>query len=545
MAKINWLTFYLLNVDRMLVSRLRPTTTLDTYVGATNEFHDDGLYSTLTFGPVGSEVRDEKFSYIDLGIEIISPVIAMTLFELKRLYKDIMSGKRYATWNDEIKDFEPANPGDAEADTGYTFFLKHYKELTPKATGSLIRQDSVDVFNKFRDIALSQYVLVMPAGLRDLVVKDGRPQEDEINKYYRKLIATSRAIPKGSSKNSPLTDNVRWKLQNFFIEIYKYVFNIFDGKKGYMRGKVAARALQNGTRNVLSSMDASSEVMGRADALRPTDTLMGLFQGLKSILPVAIHAIRSKYLPEIDAGNGHLYLINPKTLKRERVLVNSESYDKFTTDEGIEKLINSQRHMTDRHSPVKVDGMYVALIYIKKDKFRVFFDISQLPDGFDKKDVYPISYTELLYLSGYDKWNDYFSVITRYPVAGQGSTYSSTMRVTTTARTSMKYELAEDWEHTFEKPAIDFPDRSVAEFVSSMAPHPSRIKAMVADFDGDTGSADSVYTDEALAENRNMLHTASYWVTGDSKPTIQIDNDIVNRTLHNLLGEPRPNPDYE
>ncbi len=545
MNKINWLTFYLLNVDRTLVSRLRPTTTLDTFVGATNELHDDGLYSTLTFGPVGSDVRDEKFSYIDVGIEILSPAIALTLFELKRLYKDIMSGKRHAVWNPEEKDFEPASVGDEGAGTGYSFFLSHYKELTPKKTGSLIREDSVDVFNKFRDIALSQYVLVMPAGLRDLVIKDNRTQEDEINKYYRKLLATSRAIPKGGSKNSPLTDTARWKLQSHFIDIYKYVFDIFDGKRGYMRAKVAARALQNGTRNVLSSMDASSEVMGRADAIRPTDTLVGLFQGLKSILPVAIHAIRTKYLAEINAGNGYLYLIDPKTLKRERVLVDSNTYDRFTTDEGIEKLINTQRHMTDRHSAVKADGKYIALIYIKKDKFKVFYDIGQLPSDLDKDDVYPISYTELLYLSGYDKWNDYFSIITRYPVAGQGSTYSSTIRVTTTARTSMKYELAEDWNTKLEPPAIDFPDRNVAEFVSSMAPHPSRIKAMVADFDGDTGSCDAVYTDEALKENRDMLDKASYWVTGDNKPTIQLDNDIVTRTLHNLLGEPRPNPDYE
>ena len=537
---MNWLSFYLLNVDRRLVQTLRPTTSLDTFHGATKDFHEDGLYSLLTYGAIGSERRDTTFSYIDLGIEIISPVVALTLFELKQLYREVMSGARYAIWDTKEKDFFPASPTDQGAGTGYSFCISHWNELQPKQTESLIRQQSIDLINKFRDIALSRFVIVLPAGLRDLeVTADGREQENEINGMYRKLISASRIVPSIGTNNVQTLDSTRWNMQRAFIEIYKYFFDMLEGKKGFLRGKWAARKIYNGTRNVLSNMDTTSVVMGREDAVKPTDTIVGMFQGLKSLLPVAVHAIRTKYLSDIVGSDGQMFLINPKTYQKEVVFVKPDDYDKFGTDEGIEKLINLFRNPDGRHKPVKVGNHYLALIYNDGKEFRVFSDIRELPAGRQRRWVSPITYAELLYLSGHEKWNDYFTLVTRFPVTGQGSTYSSTIRLTTTVRTKMEWELAEDWSTRLEKPAIDFPLRDVEEFVSSMIPFPANLKALGADFDGDTGSADTVYTDESLAENRRLLNTASFWIAGDNTLTIDIETDTIMRTLHNLLGDPQ------
>jgi hypothetical protein len=222
-------------------------------------------------------------------VEILSPVIALTLFELKQLYREVMSGTRWAIWDDEQKDFFPASPTDKGAGTGYNFFIQKWQQIAPKKTESLIRQQSIELIEKFRDIAVSKYVIVLPAGLRDLEVGNtGRETENEINPLYRKLISASRLVPTIGTKNPELLDSTRWNLQRTFIEIYKYLFDLLEGKHGFLRGKWAARKIFNGTRNVIGSMDASSAVMGREDAIKPTDTVIGLFQGLKSLLPVAI-----------------------------------------------------------------------------------------------------------------------------------------------------------------------------------------------------------------------------------------------------------------
>lgn len=536
MRKLNWIEFYLLNVDRKLVSHLQEVKTTDTYVGLTKNFHPEGLYSTSIFGPIGSDERDNTFAYIDTKLEIISPTVCLGLFGLKELYKEIASGKRFAIWNSKTKDFEPALPSDKGADTGYNFFIEHYKELTPPRNESLSRNETIDFFNKFRDISLTRYVLVLPAGNRDLMIKqDGREQEDEVAKMYRRVISLSKALPDRNLRKE-LTDPVRWKLQNAYNDIWMHFFSIQDGKGGWARRKVTTRRIQDGTRNVLSAHPTGSKYMGREDQIRPTDTRVGILQGLKSLLPVAQYYIRTRYLSKIKAGDGNLYGINKKTLKREFLPVSGKVYDLFTTDDGIEKIINEFKTKEVRKRPLMIDtDHYVALIYQDSKTFKVFFDIGELPENFDKSKVRPMNLAELLYLSGYDVWNDYFSFVTRYPVTGRGSTYSSTIRLDTTVRSLFLYELEDDWTTLKSKPATSFPDPTMDEFVDSFAPHPTRIKGLGADHDGDTGSVNSVFSDEALEENRRYIRTRRYWFNNRGRLKINLVDDVAERVINTLL----------
>lgn len=536
MRKLNWVDFYLLNVNKGLVSTLKPITTTDTFAGMTKNFHPEGLYSTEIFGPVGKEERDATFAYIDVKLEIISPTVALALFGLKQLYEEICSGRRYATWNEKEKDFEPALPTDAGADTGYTFFIKHYNELNPARNTSLRRDDTLDFFFKFRPFSVSRYALVLPAGLRDLMIRqDGRDQEEEIAPIYRRLITLSRAVPE-RAQASTITDPVRWKLQQTFNEIWEYFFNLMDGKRGYARSKVTSRKIVNGTRNVLSSAQVGSIEMGRPDQIRATDTRQGLLQTLKALLPVAQYNVRERYLSNIRAGDGNLYGVNVKTLKREFLEVSGKVYDQYATDDGVEKLINRLEDRASRHQKLYIDkDHYVALIYQDENVFKVFYDIDELPAGFKRENVDGITLVELLYLSGYDLWNDYFTFVTRYPVAGRGSTYSSTIRLETTTPSAMKYELADDWETQKPKPAISFPIRGVDAFVESMAVHPSRLGGLGGDYDGDMTSSNAVMSEEALEENRAWVNSREYWFDTGGRFKMNPTNDVIDRTLAALL----------
>lgn len=532
------LDIYLLNVNASFVKKLRPVTTLNTYVGATKNFDPDGFYSTEIFGPVGSPQRDEIYSYIDVKSPIISPVVANTLFELKRLYKGIMSGVDFAVWNEETKDFDAAKVGDVGADTGYSFFVKHFYELTPKPNHSKTRQDAIDFFYRFRDVAISRYVLVFPAGLRDMRVEDGNEKEHDLTPYYKTTLTISKTIPERGNE-SRLVDVPRWKLQRAFNDIYDYFFNFVDGKKGFTRGKVTSRRLTDGTRNVLSPQVSTSREMGAPDQFRPTDTLVGLHQGLRSILPVTQHHIRTRYLARVDAGGGYMNLVDKDTLKSTYKKVAPKVYDLYTTDEGVEKLLYSFTVPDKRHQPVKAGDDYVALVYRDKDTFKVFYDIDELPSGFDKKKVAPMTLAELLYLSGYDVWNDYFMFITRYPVAGSGSTYPSTIRIETTVSSDVVYELEDDWETKKEKPAISYPRKDIAEFISAMAPNSTRIAGLQGDYDGDTGSGNSVYTKEALAECGMSIKKKSYWIDVNNKLKVEVVDGTSKRVFKVLMADPK------
>ena len=539
--KLNWIDFYLLNVNKGLISSLPEVKVTDSFFGMTKNFHLEGLYSTEMFGLVGREERDQQFAYLDIKLDIISPTLCLGLFSLKQLYEEICSGRRFAVWDDSLKDFIPAKPSDKDAGTGYSFFIKRYNELQPARNTSLRRDDTLDFFEKFRQIGLSRYVLVMPAGLRDMQFKDdGREQEDEINPLYRRLMSLAKAVPERNA-TSDLTDQVRWKMQQAFNDIWMHVFNLMDGKGGFARRKVTSRKLQNGTRNVLSSFTTGSKVMGREDEIRPTDTRMGVLQGLKSILPVAQYQIRERYLSQIRAGDGHLYGVNSKTLKREMVPVPGKIYDLFTTDDGMETLINRFRDREKRHQTVMIDDKhYVALIYQDENTFKVFYDIDDLPEGKSKDNVSPITLAELLYLSGYDVWDEYFARITRFPVAGRGSNYTATIRLETTTVSSLKRELGDDWSTLSEKAAKSFPDRNCNEFVEAMAPHPSRLVGLGGDYDGDTGSGNSVMSQEALEENRRWVNSRAYWFDASGQFKVQTTNAVISSVLRSMLRAPKP-----
>ena len=156
-------TIWLLQLTDDVVKYLRPVTSLDINDGMTANFHDDGLYSTTIFGKVGTEERDKNFSYIDIKTSILHPKIFDDLCRLKGLYKGILSGKETARFDPSLKDFVADQSSAAE--TGYSFFMRHFKRIEFKRNKSPSRQLRVELIEKYRDQATTTRVAVIPADL--------------------------------------------------------------------------------------------------------------------------------------------------------------------------------------------------------------------------------------------------------------------------------------------------------------------------------------------------------------------------------------------
>lgn len=181
---------------------LRRTSVLDTFDGSSADFHPDGLYSVLTFGPIGDERRNARFSYIDIKIKIFHPVIYNTLVSMKRLYGDVIAGKKYAKWDEEAKDFIPSNA--IEGNTGFEFFVKHWADIEHRRSPSISRTQGIALLEKYKQNAMTDKIVVLPAGLRDMEIDEGgRRMEDEINPIYRKMIALSNTINEATARNTP------------------------------------------------------------------------------------------------------------------------------------------------------------------------------------------------------------------------------------------------------------------------------------------------------------------------------------------------------
>lgn len=532
----------ILKLTPQRLEAVRAVTSLDIFDGMSSNFHEDGLFSVATFGRVGSDDRDRRFGFIDIKTDIFHPLVHKRIIQLKQFYEKVMNGREYARYDDDKRELVQCQPDEDGAGTGYGFFCTWWPRIEFHKNKSLSRNLRVDFIEKYRASAMTDKILVMPAGLRDVEIDDqGRHKTDEINEPYGKLIAVSNTLSNASSmENSSFLDGPRLSLQRSFGVIYDLVDQRLYGKKGFIQAKYGSRAIFNGTRNVITSMDTSTELFGGPRTMQIYHTQIGLYQTVKGCLPVACHKLASGWLSHVfGAGDSNALLVNPKTMKPEYVSVSVDVLDRWTSVEGLEKVISSFGEIHRRQATIDIEGYWLGLVYADEKHFKVFNDIDELPEGFDRKNVFPLNLTTLLYLSGYREWYTLPIFVTRFPVTGVGSMYPNLVYTRTTMKARPLEELGHDWEPLGEDyVAREFPDQALdAVFMDSMSPHPAYLVGLGADFDGDTSSGDIVYTKEARESTYKYLFSRASLVNPSGELYTPADNDILALVLNNLLSD--------
>jgi hypothetical protein len=440
----------LLNLADLDIRSLRPVKVLDIMDGFSKNFHPDGLFSTETFGMVGEEKRNRMFSYIDLNIQIFHPIIFKALYDLKSLYGDIMSSKAYAVFDTELKDFVKSDP--VTGKTGFDFFVKHYKDIKFEDRPSPKREFNIKLVNKYITRSLIDKFVVMPAGMRDYTLdENSQPSEDEINGLYRKVLSLSGVIGTVDSKlNAEYFNNMRFQLQIACNEIFEYIKNLLEGKSKLVLGKWAGRKVFHSTRNVITSYVSKSTQLFGPKSVSTEQTVVGLYQFLRATLPLSIRNVRDGFMSKVFTGpNTPMILVDKKTLKKVTVTINGKEYDRWMTNEGLEKVFATYGQENLRHDYIEISGHYAGLIFKGKDNtYRFLQDIDELPERYSKEEVSPITLTELIMLSVYHGSEEIPCFATRYPITGYGSIYPSYVYLKSTVEADTRTLLDDNWEPT-------------------------------------------------------------------------------------------------
>lgn len=471
------------------------------YEPSSTLFNPQGLYSESIFGQIGTEERFFQFGYIDLNATVIAPVLYKNLIALGDIYEGILSGKTMAVWDPKIKNFVGIT-GDPElhkgADTGYSFFMKHYHEIVFPLTPSVQRRTRVELLDKFRLRGLYTKFLVSPAGTRDIQNDDGRIVQDDINGLYRSVMTYAAAIPPGNT--SPLYDNVRYNIQSKLMEIYEYLDNLMSGKRGFLQAHFTSRRIAFGTRNVISAAMNITQRPDSPHALKVDETICGLFQCMKAIQPLMVYGIKTVFMSPIfgaDSGSLTIPLIDPDTLALEYVDITDTERQLFMSSDGIGSLINRFVNNDVRFKNVTVKGedkksYYLALVYDAGDHlymFRSKADAKRILESnheiFEERRLRPITWVELFYLICADQVVGRHCLITRYPVLENFSCYPSKIHVTATSPSRVvKVVSALDGA---DGPGREYPEYPIigGAFCDTIVPHSSMLKGLGADFDGD------------------------------------------------------------
>lgn len=541
MKEIDSADFKIMHLSDQILRNLKPVKVLDTYDGGSDNFHEDGLFSVSIFGRVGDETRDLRFSYIHTGIEVLHPLVFRNVTKLKKFYLDIIKGNAYAVFDDKINDFVGSDPIDGE--TGYNFFLSYWDRLVFERNESKQRNARIDFIDKYRSVSKTKNILVLPAGLRDLEVDpDGRDTEGEINEFYRRIISISNTLSGNTKVNTRITDSARLGIQNAFNSIYTYIMGLFKGKGGFILSKWAKRRVHNMTRAVLTAQIPAVNVLSDDDYAGWNDTVMGIAQLMKALVPVAIHKVLNHdlVLESFPSGDSSAYLLDKKTLKRVSVNINNKTTDSWTVYKGVEGLLDTFMDHEVRSSIIDIEDHYLGLIYRGPDKtFKILYDIDEVEQypWMDKKYVHPITWVEFIYLMGYKDWNKYPMILSRYPISGSGSIYPSYVHVKTTVLYETRYEIDNEGNKILENRAIAFPILDNPTFVDSEAVSPSRLGGLGADFDGDMVSGGVLYTEDSIAEVKKYLNSAAAYIRPEGGLLNSPYVAPVERVIYNMTGD--------
>lgn len=518
------------------VRNVTPIKVLDILDGSSKNLHPQGLFSTEIFGKYGEEKRNRTFSYINLNIGIFHPVIYKAIIELKSLYERILSKKAYAVWNDEIKDFEESDI--VKGRTGFNFFLSHFKDIKFESRNSTEREFNIKLVEKYKENCILDKLVVIPAGLRDYTIDEEtkKPSQDEINLMYIKALSISSIIENiNKNINMDFLDTPRYNIQLTIYEIYNYLKSLLEGKNKLVTGKFASRKIFHSTRNVATSHISESTKLFGDKSVSSKQTIVGLYQFMKAITPLAINKLRTGFLSEVFIGpNSPVILVNKKTLKKEMVSINPIYYDKWMTYEGLEKLLATYGQENLRHNVLEIEDYYLGLIYLGKDNtFKLIHDINDVPDDLKEKGVVrPITFTELLYIAIYKDSADTPCLVTRYPVAGYGGIYPSYVYLKTTIKSIVLTELDHQWKPINVK-AMEFPVADKA-FYNSLSVSQSHIKKLGMDFDGDKASFICVLSDDSKQEINDLLNSRKFYVGVDGKMAFSASTPITNLVLASM-----------
>ena len=506
------------------------------------KFDSNGLFSESIFGDIGTPERFTRHGYITLNCRVFHPLIFQNIRALKRAYVDIMAGKAYAVWDPVNNEFVNASENDEGADTGFAFFLKHFDKVDFKKNQSLKRNDKINVLIKYKDHLFIKHCLVIPAGIRDMKEEDGRVEEDSINSLYSSLINSARAmIPSGDT--DPIYDVVHYAIQRKVNEIYDYLLNLIDDKRGYLQGKLGHRAIAGSTRNVitatsLEATDPSSPQFHKCD-----ETKVPLFQSAKAFASLMVYQIKSLFYSSIiEQSSDSIALIDPVTFKLVYTAIDPKDKDMLITEEGIQKTIDRFRDLGFRTRPVTVRSnkqpYYLYLVYDDGKTIYIFRNLDEFKGSYngelDPAKLRPLTYAEMIYTAAFFATKDKHVLVTRYPITDEQSIFPSRIHVMTTSPARV-VTLASNQAGA----GILLPEWPIigAKFVDAVMLHPTKLRGLGADFDGDTISVHPVYTDEANAECENSINSLGNFAFPSGEAISGVD-DLCKLTMHALTVDP-------
>jgi len=226
---------------------LKPITTTEMF-SKPGEFHPDGLFSEVIFGPEESPERKKTFSFIELNATVIHPSAYMLLAQLDRKIELFVSAQ---------ETFSVDSKGTLQKDPDGVTGISSFKKLLPKIKfrgGTDTRDKFVKkIKESYKDDTLFIDVIpIIPPTQRDAYQDEkGMWVIDPLNDYYITIIRRAYQV-KSAAKSGALFDLLNFELQKAVIAHDSFIRKLIQKKTGLIRSQMLGKRTDFSGRAVIT-----------------------------------------------------------------------------------------------------------------------------------------------------------------------------------------------------------------------------------------------------------------------------------------------------
>jgi hypothetical protein len=459
-----------------------------------NMFNPEGLFSEEIFGQT-SEEQKYRCGYIKLPVHVFNPSVAKTIIARSGgIIRKMAYGETKCSLKDGV--LIPDKEGQY---CGLKDLYNIWEQIDIRKTLNTRSNDNIDILTKSpKRLLFNDKVLVLPPAFRPIGMRNGRRTKNELNSLYTHLIGLK-------SVTAHTTSNVYQiyaKFQDGVMNIYTYIHDYVGSKNGFFQKHLLAKTTTFTARNVISAprYNTGNPAVGIFRTGYPLHTCATLFRPIISFQ-------MKQFFTYSNIQDIH---INPEEVKSNLI---QNIYD----NKMIEDLLTI--YMENPGSRFRI--MYLDEENTKPIQFE-YLDVQK-----NQTVTRPLTLTDVIYMCCKSAIEDAGRMVytVRYPIGDYLGAFFTKVHVLSTLETTRIQFKGRNYDYY---PIIDLEkphSRVATSFIETVNMSNSRLKALGADYDGDTIKSVGLWSDEANKKAEELMYSKVYNIKaeGDSVYVIEIE----------------------
>ena len=459
-----------------------------------NMFNPEGLFSEEIFGQT-SEEQKYRCGYIKLPVHVFNPSVAKTIIARSGgIIRKMAYGETKCSLKNGV--LIPDKEGQY---CGLKDLYDIWEQIDIRKTLNTRSNDNIDILTKSpKRLLFNDKVLVLPPAFRPIGMRNGRRTKNELNSLYTHLIGLK-------SVTAHTTSNVYQiyaKFQDGVMNIYTYIHDYVGSKNGFFQKHLLAKTTTFTARNVISAprYNTGNPAVGIFRTGYPLHTCATLFRPIVSFQ-------MKQFFTYSNIQDIH---VNPEEVKSNLI---QNIYD----NKMIEDLLTI--YMENPGSRFRI--MYLDEENTKPIQFE-YLDVQK-----NQTVTRPLTLTDVIYMCCKSAIEDAGRMVytVRYPIGDYLGAFFTKVHVLSTLETTKIQFKGRNYDYY---PIIDLEkphNRVATSFIETVNMSNSRLKALGADYDGDTIKSVGLWSDEANKKAEELMYSKVYNIKaeGDSVYVIEIE----------------------